>query len=317
MTKHNSPNALSMGNGYILLHMGLFKHLKNEAQLVAILSHEIAHQVLNHTENSILYSAQLETSDEKKKEAKRIKKKKYNKQSEAFSSLKDIIYTNKKKNRKQETEADSLGFLLFKNSKYPPKTFLNTLSLLAKLDTLPNIKVATNTYKKVFNIPKQPFNNDWLKMEDFKNYNYNHFSSKINTDSIKSHPELVERIIHLKDVFNKELIQKNVDYDNSKFEKLKQISNYEDVANLYNNKNYGLSIYLSLYKLEQNPESTYHKKWLGTNFNKLYEAKKQYQFNRYVEKVIPEDQDISYQQFLNFLWNLRINEIKFIADYYQ
>lgn len=317
ITKHNSPNALSLGNGYIFLNMGLFKYLENEAQLVSVLSHEMGHQILKHSENSILHSAKSETSVENKEEAKRIKKKKFNKQSEAFSALKEIIYTNHKKHRKQEIEADSIGFLLFKNTKYPPKSFLNAFSLLAKLDTLPSIELQKNTYKKFFDLPTQPFNQEWMKMEDFNNYNYNHYTNKINKDSIKSHPELIERIEHLKEIFSNDLKAKKTITNNSKFKKLQKIARYEDVANLAYIKKHGLSIYLTLYKLEANPKNEYYKKWLGFNFNELYEAKKKYQFNRYVDKIVPDTQEKNYQQFLSFLWNLRLSEIKIIADYYH
>jgi hypothetical protein len=48
----------------------------------------------------------------------------------------------------------------------------------------------------------------------------------------------------------------------------------------------------------------------------MYEAKKEYKFNRYVEQLAPKDQSKSYFQFLNFLWNLNLEEYKNIADYY-
>ena len=317
ITKYNAPNALSMGNGYILLNMGLFKYLDNEAQLTAVLSHEIAHQVLKHSEKSIHYNAVSETSFEKQKQANRIKKKKYNKQSEAFSTFKNILYSNKKKRRKQEIEADSVGFLLFKNTNHPPKEFLNALSLLAKLDTLPNIELQKTTYQKFFDLPKQPFKEAWLKIENFNSYNYEHYKNKINNDSLKSHPELIERIHHLKTIFWNEIVIEKKENPYYRFKKLQKIARYEDVANLNYTKDYGLSIYLTLYKLENKPDDLYFKKWLGVNFNKLYEAKKKYQLNKYVDRLVPNKQDQSYQQFLSFIWNLRLNEIKIIADYYN
>jgi len=57
ISRHNSPNAVSMGNGVILLNMGLFKYLENEAQLVSVITHEIAHLKLKHAENNIIYKA--------------------------------------------------------------------------------------------------------------------------------------------------------------------------------------------------------------------------------------------------------------------
>ncbi len=316
--KQNSPNALSMGRGLIFLNMGLFSYLDNEQQLISVITHEIAHQLLNHTENTIVSRAKMEISKEKKQQVKRIRKKRYNTHSEAFSVLKNILYNNSEKRRKQEVEADSLGYLLYKNTKLSANEYLQTLYLLKNYDSLPNIKVDSTVYKTFFDLPEQPFKHEWMKIEDFDSYNYNHFKNKIDKDSLKSHPELDERITNLKRIFStdfsgsKELKNES----NSNFKKLKEIANQESIINLFYNESYGLSIYSILNKLMEKPENSYYKKWLGINFTKLYEAKKKYQFNRHVDKIIPNKQDKSYQQFLSFLWNLRLNEIKQIADYY-
>jgi hypothetical protein len=86
---------------------------------------------------------------------------------------------------------------------------------------------------------------------------------------------------------------------------------------LYYVNEYGLSIYLILKRLETTPDDSYYKKWLGINFEALYDAKKKYQLNRYVDRVVPKEQSKSYKQFLNFIWNLNLNEIKTIANYYN
>ncbi|MFY7671470.1 M48 family metalloprotease [Tenacibaculum sp. MEBiC06402] len=316
--KQNSPNALSLGRGIILLNMGLFSLLENEQQLTSVLTHEIAHQLLNHTENTIVSRVKTETSKEKKQQVKRIKKKRYSTHSEAFSVLKNILYNNSKNRRKQEVKADSLGFILYKNTKLSFNEYLQTLHLLKNYDSLPNVKVDSTVYRKFFDLPSQPFNNEWLTVEDFKSYNYEHYNSKIDSDSLKSHPELDERIKYLKKTFSNDLDSSNNSSQqaSSSFEKLKEIANQESIINLFYNEAYGLSIYSILARLDENPENAYYKKWLGINFNKLYEAKKKYQYNRHVDKIVPNEQDRSYQQFLSFLWNLRLNEIKHIAEYY-
>lgn len=317
VTRHNSPNALSMGNGFVLINMGLFKYLKTEAQLVSVLTHEIAHQLLKHSEKNIIKNTRLEISKTNKEQVRKIKKKKFNKQSEAFGALKKILLAGSKLNRKQEKEADSLGFILYNNTKYPPKEFINTLSVLIKYDTLPNILLKKSIYKKVFDIPKHPFKESWLKIENFEVYNYKVFKEKINKDSLKSHPELASRIKLLKKKFTKELSVYKELQPNIVFKKLKEIANNEDISNLSYLEKYGLSIYLTLSKLEKDPENKYFKKWIGKNFVKLYDAKKKYQFNRYVNRLKPKEQDESYQQFLSFLWNLNLKDIKVISDYYQ
>lgn len=316
VSRHNSPNAMSLGNGVIIINMGLFKYLENEAQLVSVITHEIAHQKLEHAKKNILYKAKLNTSKEKKNEAKEIRRQKYNQYDKAFEIMKDLLYTNSKKHRKQESEADSLGYEMYKKTNYPKVAFINALGIMAELDTLPSIQLKKETYAKIFDLKEQPFKKEWMKIEDFKSYNYDHYKDKVNKDSLKSHPEMLERIKKIKQLFSNIHKSEN-DFDNSDYKKLQNIALKEDVANLNYLEKYGLSIYLSLYRLQKNTEDIYYKQWLGKNFNELYKAKKKYQFNRYVDRLVPNKQDESYQQFISFLWNLKLNEIKVIADYYN
>jgi Zn-dependent protease with chaperone function len=43
------PNAFALPNGVVVLHSGMFDVLQNEAQLAAVVGHEIAHSVQEHT----------------------------------------------------------------------------------------------------------------------------------------------------------------------------------------------------------------------------------------------------------------------------
>ena len=315
--RSNGLNAYSAGNSYVFLNMGIFKYLKNEAQLAAILSHEISHDILEHSKKSILASADLQTSKEKKKESKYLSKKKYNKQSEAFSLLKGVIYKSKKKKRKHEIEADSLGFLIYNNTKYSPKEFLNTLQVLYEYDSLPSISLKKENYKKFFDIPKQPFKDEWMTIENFDSYNYNHYKEKIDKDSIKTHPEILDRIDFIKKTFSNELNISKPFSNSITFDKLKHIAYYEDIMNLFYAKEYGVSLYLTLYKLKKEPDNKYFKKILAYNFLKLYKGKKEYKLNKYVDRLNPKEQDDSYMQFLSFIWNLNLNEMQNIFEFYQ
>ncbi|MFW2135123.1 hypothetical protein ACK2M7_02360 [Chryseobacterium sp. TY4] len=44
-------------------------------------------------------------------------------------------------------------------------------------------------------------------------------------------------------------------------------------------------------------------------FNKIYDVRKTYTLNRYLDKIEPHKQSQSYQQFLSFMWNLNLDEI--------
>lgn len=322
LSKKPSPNAFSIGNGTVILNIGLFSFLENEHQLLSVMAHELAHELLKHSHNSIVNKATLNVSELGSNSvfSRNLKLKKYNKASLSFEKLKGLLYEEGEIKRQNETEADSLGYLLYKNSKSPEKEFVNTLITLKKYDSVPSITLDSTIYFKVFDLPEHPFKKEWLKNEDFNNYNYDLYKDKIDSDSIKEHPEIENRITKLKKYFKEldgETINKNTIHTDSLFTKLQRLANQAYVENLFYSNEYGLSVYLILKRLEHNSNDTYLKQWLGVNFNAIYEAKKKYQLNRYVDRIVPKEQSKSYQQFLNFIWNLKLSEIKAIADNYS
>jgi hypothetical protein len=318
VSKNPSINALNIGKGIIVLNIGLFKYFQNEDQLISVLTHEIGHEKLRHVKSNILYRANLEVSESRKTQVRAIKKQKYNTYDTSFKILKELMYSDSKKRRKKEVEADSLGYLIFnKTSLYIPN-YISALQLLAKYETLPSIELDSTVYQTFFNIPTQPFKTSWLKVEGFSKYDYSNYKEKINKDSVKSHPEFQERIDKLKNMFSELRLNDSIAKpNNNSFFKLKQLAQKEDIVSLYDLKKYGKSIQLTLYKLFKNPKDGYLKKWLGKNFLGLYEAKKKYQLNRHIERLNPKEQTKEYQQFLSFIWNLNLNEMKAIGDYYS
>lgn len=318
LSKNPSINAFSAGDGIIILNIGLFKYFKNDAQLISVLSHEIAHEKLNHVANNILKEANLITSEKYKIQARKIIKERFNTYDKSFEILKNLMYSDSKVHRKKEMQADSVGYKLFKNTSINYATYTSALQLLAKYEKLKNIELDSTVYKIFFDIPKQPFQDSWIKMEEFSDYNYSHYKEKINKDSIETHPEYNERIAKLNKDFPELNIKDSINPETSNtFLLLQNLAQKEDIVSFYDMEEYGLSIKLILHKLYKNPDDIFLKKWLGVNFLRLYEAKKNYQLNRYVEQINPKEQSKKYQQFLNFIWNLNLNEIKNIGDYYS
>ncbi len=324
ISKDIGPNAAIFMDGTMVINLDLIRYLDNEDQLAAVICHELGHDVLNHGTKSVEEHAQKMLSKEFKEKSKSIKKKKYGKYSKAFEILKTILYTDSELSRKRELEADSVGYALFKNTSYNPNEFAASLRILKELDDYQeNIKdqqiLDTIDYKRLFDLPNQPFKAEWLKQEDFSDYNYNLYTEKIDEDSISSHPEIEKRIAVLKSNF--EELQK--DYTTKEpsdlYKKFQKIATYERIPNLYHQEAYGISIYyiLQMMRNEQKYDTVFLKEWLGYNLDQLYTAKKEYKYNRYVDQINPKEQSKTYVQFLNFMWNLGLNDIKNIADYYK
>ncbi|MGZ0017831.1 M48 family metalloprotease [Yeosuana sp. AK3] len=320
ISKNTSPNAISIGDGTIFLNIGLFSFLENKYQLQSVIAHEVGHQLLQHTKNNIEKRARINTQvlSNKSIASRSIQTKKYNKSAQSFNLLKDLLYEEGELRRQQEIEADSLGFMLYKNTHHSKTEYVNTLVTLKTYDSVPSIEIDSTVYFKIFNLPNQNFKNSWLENEDFKNYNYEFYKSKIDLDSLREHPDLTFRIDKLYASFS-EIKNENLEphKTDETFKNLQQTARKAYVENLYFLNEYGLSTYLILKRLENNYDDVYYKKWLGINFESIYEAKKKYQLNRYVDRLIPNEQSKSYQTFLNFIWNLSLNDIKTIADYYN
>jgi len=315
IAKNNTPNAYCFADGTFVINMGLFHWLNNDDQLASVISHELGHRITEHTLKAFLNMIDQNQTD--KLVVQNIKSTKVNRNQRAFDVLKDRIYQKGAKNRKQEMEADSLGYVVFKNSDFKKTEFINALKRLEDFDTISPRELKVETYKKFFNLPKQEFKEKWLQKEDFSLYNYNNFNDKLNKDSLKSHPEITMRINNLKKRFPELKTEIADEKASESYAALEKIAKMETLPNFYHSADYGVGIYASLQFLQDGEEEQYYKNWLGICFSKIYEARKNYNLNRYLDRVDPKNQSESYQQFLNFMWNLSLDEIKNIADYYQ
>ncbi len=315
IAKDGSVNAYSMGDNYMLINLGLFYFLEDEASIASVISHEIGHQMLNHSVQTQINRFEKKNSNSYKDELEKLRKSKYNTQNKALNLLKSHLYDLSAKSRKNEYEADSLGYMIYKNTKYPKSAYLSALETMERYDTIQPKGLKVETYKLFFDLEEQAFQDEWLEMEDFSDYHYN-YQSKIDEDSISSHPEIQERINRLKKLFP-EIASDTIKLVKSEtYNKVWEMAKYERIPNYYFNEQYGDGVYLALLNLQKEPESEFYKKWLGKNFMKIYEARKDYTLNRYLDRIDPENQSQSYQQFLSFMWNLRLEEIETIAKHY-
>lgn len=315
VAKDNTPNAYCFADGTFVVNMGLFSWLNNDDQLAAVISHELGHKISEHTLKILLGIIDQNKMD--KMVVHDIKSTRENRNEKAFDVLKNRIYRKGAENRKQEMQADSLGYVIFRNSDFKKNEFVNVLKRLEDFDTISPRELKVETYRKYFNLHNQAFNEKWLKKEDFSLYNYNHFKEKLNKDSLRSHPEVSLRIDNLKKLFPELKSEVTDGKPSASYAILEKIARMETLPNFYHSEDYGVGIYTSLQFLQDGEEEKYYQSWLGKCFVKIYEARKNYNLNRYLDRVDPKNQSESYQQFLNFMWNLSLDEIKNIADYYQ
>lgn len=317
-----SLNAMSTLYNTYIVNLGTFYFMRNKDEFAAIIAHEQAHNYLKHQVESFKNGYQMEKEDAKTT-VKEIKKSKYGRGSIALSKYKNMLYSKGKTTRKHEFEADSLGYLLFKNAGYKSDHYLNAFRLMMQYDTVKINDIDLSIYKKVFDLPNQAFKPEWLLKEDFSKYDYSKLKEKFNSDSIKSHPEMEDRIANLKRLYPELMVEnKDTVLADSQYKRIRETAFYELFQSLYLAEDYGFGVYACLAQLADPKSNTedemkYYKKWLGKYFSKIYKARKEYTLNKYLDAVDPKDQSKDYQQFLSFMWNLKATELEQIAIHYS
>jgi len=314
LLRNNESNAFTIGDNTIFLNIGLFYYLENESQLAAILSHETAHLVLEHTLKALRQSYEDKGQEEEK--LKSLRSVQIGRADKAFDYIRSSIYKNENEMRLHEMEADSLGFIFLSNTSYKPQQFIRALEIMASFDTLRPSGVKTETYRQLFDLPEQKFKESWLALEDFSTYNYSAYNEKLNKDSVLSHPKSEDRIKHLQKIFPVLSVKSDVVSDKD-FSNLTKWIKRQEAPNLFFNEQYGDVVYLSMLHLQNDTADEYYKEWLGKAFLKIAEARKNYRLNKYLERINPQQQTKSYRQFLSFMWNLKLEELNTIAQYYS
>ena len=316
IAKDNTPNAYCLADGTFVINMGLYSWLNNEEQIAAVIAHELGHKIQEHSLKTF-----LKIIKQDKVVVQNIKStttsRSQDQNQKAFDIFKNTAYKKGVERRQSEMQADSLGYVIFKNSDFKKAEFINALQRLQDFDTISPRELKVETYKKLFNLPKQAFNEKWMKKEDFSLYNYNFYKEKLNKDSLASHPEVSRRLEVLKKTFTELKTPVSPEKPSDLFLTLRKTARMEILPNYFHSEDYGLGIYAAMQFLQDEEEEKYYKSWLGRCFTKIYEARKNYNLNRYLDRIEPKNQSESYQQFLNFMWNLSLDEIKNIADFYQ
>lgn len=314
--KDNTPNAYCMGDGTLVVNMGLFYWVDNQDQFASVICHELGHLFLDHTIKTQLADMKFEKNG--KEEFKSLVSERNNKGEKAYQIYKRQLYKFSAEKRKQENEADSLGYVYYLKSNFAKSEFKNALVMLKKFDSISPKVLKTETYKQFFDLPEHPFKEKWLQKEDFSTYDYSHYKEKIDKDSVASHPELDLRIKYLDTQFPDQNVTAKKVESSAEFQVLEKTARLEFLPNFYQSEDFGVGIYSALQLLQNETQETdYYKYWLGKNFEKIFEARKNYKLNRYLDRVDPKNQDESYQQFLNFMWNLSLDDLKYIAEFYN
>jgi Zn-dependent protease with chaperone function len=134
LSRSPEPNAHALGNGTVMLNIGLLARLENESQLAFILCHELAHVQAQHMDNGLRTSLATWHSKELKREVRRIVAEEYNIGSKLKTLALGMSLSSNCHQRKYEKQADSLGYVLLRRTAFDATQAYRALQLLDKMD---------------------------------------------------------------------------------------------------------------------------------------------------------------------------------------
>jgi len=309
------PNAFSTGEGTIVFNIGLFSKLDNESQVIFVLCHELAHLYLDHSTKAILQYVNTVYSEDFQDELKDIKKSKYEKNKQLDQLVKGITFKSRRHGREHESEADSVGLVFMQRTAFNVRASLTCLALLDSIDK--ERYVPEGDLQRLFNFSEYPFQKNWLKKEEafFGGVTEKELNSK-EKDSLKTHPDCKARIKRLTPTIEK-LNSSGSDFvvSEARFQELKQKFRYEIIEFCFTSTRVSRSLYYAMQSLNEDPGNAYLVSMIGKCFASFYEHQKEHTLNRVVDLPSPY-LDKNYNTLLEFLQNIRINDMAAIGHYF-
>lgn len=310
------PNAASFGEGTIICNIGLFSKLKNEAQVVFALCHELAHLYLNHGNNAINQYINTVYSDEFQAKLKEIKKSEYEKNRQADKLIKGFAFNIRRHGRAHESEADSLALVFMKNTVFDSRESLGCLAVLDSIDADTND--LEKDIQQLFSSSEFGFKEKWIKKEAaFFGVTAETKISDKEADSLKTHPDCKTRIIALtpavQQLDNSSKLTFNL--DKTAFENMQHLFRYEAMQHCYQSGRISRCLYLSINLFQQNPSDPYLAAMIGRCLDTIYYAQKNHTLNRIVDLPSPYTSK-NYNNLLEFIQKLSLGDIAAISYYF-
>jgi Zn-dependent protease with chaperone function len=283
--KSNLVNAFATDQGMIFVTLGLISQLENEAQLAFVLSHEIAHYTEHHTISSYV-----------NQKTQRRKGRFKNDEDELVRDL-------SRYSKAVETEADSLGFIMYSQTEYALEAAASSFDVL-QFSYLP--------------FDERPFDFSSLENLEFS------FPESLRLDTITaiqfdedyddpggSHPAIGKRRNAINRLREKVSSPGTEFYMHSKdeFERVRRICRYEALRLLLRNQRYVEAVHISNMLSQDSPSDEYiiKQRLKALYFLAMYNEQGKTMNVNYLDK----QGEISAAYFL--FDNLNSNEMSYLA----
>jgi len=303
------PNAFSMGEGTLVVNAGLMIFLDNEAELVFVICHELAHFYLDHSNKAIKKNVETYNSVAFQNELKRLSKQEYGAGQQLDEMIKKLEFGNRRHSRENETEADRFAFMFMKNTGFDCNGIKTCLQLLDKVDD--SLLYRSIDPELTFNFSSYPFKKKWIQKESAifsQMSNDNSPLTKKERDSLRTHPDCAVRISFLEDSILKARQGEKFIMNKTLFLQLKKDFFVEMAEQQFKSNNLSRNLYYSLQMLQSGENTAYAMFAIARGLNIMHESQKNHKLGIITDKETrgyPADYNI----LLRMLDRLRLEEI--------
>jgi Zn-dependent protease with chaperone function len=267
-----NPNAYTMADGTIVLNAGLLLQLKNEAEIIFVLCHELAHYYLEHNRKAIQKYVESVNDKELQKQIKAIQKQAYNQNKQITALTKGLLLDTRKHSRENETEADAFALKLMKNTNYSLAAIQECLAILDSLHE--NIYFKQVDISKVFHSSAYPFKQLWIEKESliFEDIVADTLTKEEKED-LSTHPNCKARSNALSNFIKEQqtTLRKTFVVSEEKFTQLKKQFYIEAIENTFKENLLSQHLYYSVMLLQESDYKKYAVYNILRCFNTLYE----------------------------------------------
>ncbi len=128
------PNASCVGEGTLIINLGLLTQLGNLDQLAFIMAHELGHYQLDHANKKLVKMIDFHNSDQLKKKIKKAGKDEAGSREELIDLLEQKSVSLSKHSREYESETDALGFEFYTKAGFPADQAVEAMKILKNID---------------------------------------------------------------------------------------------------------------------------------------------------------------------------------------
>lgn len=317
VVKNPVENAYAVGDGIILLNVGLLSKLENESQLAFVISHELAHIYFDHMQKGVKEHFDAFYNKEFQKEYRKIVKEEYNMNARLNSLVQNASLNKLYHKRTHEQQADSLGYELLSRAGYDAAQAFTALQLLDRIEE--PFSTEEINFSAHFNCPELSYLLTEKPKKKASIFAVEAEKPKVFelSDTLKTHPDCKKRMDYIKALEKATPpLKANQQPDQAKFQYIRSISRYELIQSWYDAGYYDRAFFEALMLLQKDPANSYLQ---SIGILCLYELKEHLEHHRYADVVskVSDAHPVNFNQFLERLHRLNLSDFKLLGSCFR